>query len=53
MQGLKYTLTCEKSYALSKPLGKGKTAFLEACRQYLTFFEVFRPYLAFLEVFRP
>ena len=44
MQGLKYVVTdflistCEKSYAASKPIGWGKTAFLE----------VFRPYLDFL-----
>ena len=43
MQGLKYVvtdfliLTCEKSYASSKPTGSGKTAF----------FEIFRPYLDF------
>ena len=43
MQGLKYVvtdfliLTCEKSYASSKPTGRGKTAFLEVFRPYLDF----------------
>ena len=43
MQGLKYVVTdflfstCEKSYASSKPIGKGKTAFLEVFRPYLDF----------------
>ena len=41
MQGLKYVVTdflistCEKSYASSKPIGQGKTAFLEVFRPYL------------------
>ena len=43
MQGLQYVVTdflistCKKSYAVSKPTGWGKTAFLEVFRPYLDF----------------